>query len=185
MLSRLLPSRCSPHCAKKERDNVNGDIIALLLGSSVLGAAFGAYLQSGRQREERFRERMIEAALRLLAEATAVERKLLDIQNARAWGNGADADADAVVDPLNEAWSSIPLLLIVFPDERVAAAARELLTALGVWHRKLRETDEALPRELLDGLHDDVGEAREGYASVTRRSIRRAAFRPLVLRRHD
>lgn len=164
---------------------VTGEIVSLLLGSSVLGAAVGAYLQSGRQREERFRERMIEAALELLREAAAVEKLLLDVQNARARGEDADANADSILDALDSAWSSIPLLHIVFPNRRVADAAGKLIKMLDVWRAKMSEIDDELPREALDELHGEVAKARDAYAALTRRSIRRRAFRPLALGSSD
>ena len=41
--------------------------LSLVAGSTVLGGIIGAYVQSSRQREEKFRERMIEASVGFLS----------------------------------------------------------------------------------------------------------------------
>lgn len=163
---------------------MDSETLGLLLGSSVLAAAIGAYLQSGRQREERFRERMIEAALAFLEEATKAENLLLGVVNARRRGETGDADDPKILDAINEASFSVPLLRIVFPDQQVANAANDLIAAIDDLRKSLTALDDDLPPDAeLRGMYGRITDTRDAYTSVTQRSIRRSAFRRAVFGR--
>lgn len=166
---------------------MSGDTIGLLLGSSVLAAGAGAYLQSGRQREERFRDRMITEAIDFLKIAFGIEKSLIDVENA-AWdagrgsGKGLAAHDQMVRDAVDAAWDRIPILAIVFPDRRVAHRARALIEALEGWQRRLVEFDQDNEAEAhLRAAHDEIGRAKDDYTGVAQRAIRGSAFRSFRL----
>lgn len=150
---------------------MDADVIAILLGSSVLAGVLGAYAQSFRQREEQFRERMIEAALEFLSEETEAEKHLLSI------GHVSDAVDDSI-DAGNRAWTAVPLLAIVFPDDSVASAASELLHVIEDARNSLVKAGGALAEK----ERGDIERARANFTRVTQEAIRKRAFRTKFFR---
>lgn len=157
---------------------LNGETLGLVLGSSVLAAGIGAYLQAGRQREEQFRERMIQAALEFLEQTAAAQEVLLGVENQQAYPPAEDGAArNEILDAVNAPWTTVPRLEIVFPDHKVADAARDLITAIDDLNKMLIEADGRLSQEEIASLKADVGDKADIYTAVTRKSIRRPAFR--------
>jgi hypothetical protein len=158
--------------------------IVLVLGSSVLAAVLGAYATSVWQREERFRDRMVEAAVDFLKQVATVQSTVVDTATTVLSDAAQEASLDGAGDQIRlqatSLWPSVPILMVVFPTQEVADAARALIqqiedtpTALAaavdrtrpLAHQRLKEH-----LERLDRLHTE-------YAITVNTAIRGHAFK--------
>jgi hypothetical protein len=164
-------------------------VIGLVLGSTVLGGVIGAFLQSARQREEVFRERMIDRSVAFLATVATAQRALSDahrgvlrqLEKERPASEEVEATHGAIetaADSVRGAWPFIPVLLVVFPGQEVARAAgslvdamTELLKSIGALQEGREEPAETLSR------FEQVEEKHLAYAELVNQAIRRRAFR--------
>jgi hypothetical protein len=159
-------------------------VIGLVLGSTLLGGVVGAYVQSARQREERFRERMIEAAISYLSEVPkarhALGEAVVVVRNEKS-PDAAFTTARAAIDALR---AMHPLLMVVFPDERVARAGGQLVLALESLLEHLRRCSPAeVTKDHLEPYWGEISRAHMMYAVVANHAIRQPAFRRNALAR--
>jgi hypothetical protein len=110
--------------------------ITLILGSSVISGLIGAYAQASRQREEAFRELMIDRAVKFDGAVEAARAAIREAQQAKLTPGSGDTDsqAEGITSALKRAtaatddcWALVPVLVVVFPDSGPEEAAAELL----------------------------------------------------------
>jgi hypothetical protein len=167
-------------------------VVSIVLGSSVLGTVLGtvlgARLESDKQREEAFRERMVDNAVEFLKAVNECQKTTRAAHAARV-RTDSDRDPDSDKDPaeevlgkareaVGEAWYFVSVQRVVFPERDVYDAASNLVQSIddlvkGV--ARLR-TDKDGDRSLSDE-YERVQAAHRAYAELANRAIRESAFR--------
>lgn len=151
--------------------------LSLVAGSTVLGGIIGAYVQSSRQREEKFRERMIEASVGFLSVIGDAQRAIRQArQAARAKDDPDPATEEAIAkarESVADAWARLPVLFVVFPGREPGDAADKLIQQI---EQLVALLDEPHSEDEYQRVASEVGNAHQGYTEVVNRAIRARAF---------
>jgi hypothetical protein len=163
-------------------------VVSIVLGSSVLGTVLGtvlgARLESDKQREEAFRERMVTNAVEFLkavneCQKTTRAAHAACLQPPDSDENPAEEVLGKAREAVGEAWYFVSVQRVVFPESDVYDAASKLVGSIddlvkGV--ARLR-TDQDGDRSLTDE-YESVQARHRAYADLANRAIRESAFRP-------
>lgn len=171
-------------------------VVTIILGSTVvgtvLGTLLGARLEADNQREEAFRQRMVESAVDFLKHVTAFYRAVYaadeETQRSRSVNDGDQEDSvetalTAARSEIMEATTFVPVQRVVFPGRAVPDAATDLVARMNALFDAVAKQRENGSGADLGSGYASVDGAHEAYANIVNHAIREAAFRPSIWHR--
>ena len=171
-------------------------VVTIILGSTVvgtvLGTLLGARLEADNQREEAFRQKMVDSAVEFLKHVTAFYGAVYAADEATQRSRGvSDGDQEDSVETaltaarkeIMEATAFVPVQRVVFPGTEVPDAATDLVRRMNALFDAVAEQRKNGSGADLDSEYASVDRAHKAYATLVNHAIREAAFRPSIWHR--